>query len=240
MEKKTNWKEVGIHSALILLVLAAFLLVLLCASRVYGWLNRMYDERAFSHPGVIAACQPDSLFTAQFSGIFALLFYLLYIGICLEKKRWFRLWSLMIPLVTIAFFFPQLHGQVLLHDDGRLLVTNAAGEVETEYTMEDVRRLRMSVSGRSYHAKGGKTPGSIGMRLYCKADGPQEIFSFYVDSFKGKNGSERLSQMLKIRRMAVQDVVVVEKYTDDDLQEAFEDEGLVPSDWAAVSYLLAP
>ena len=240
LQKKTDWKEVGIHSALILLVLAAFLLALLCASRVYGWLNRMYDANAFSHPGVIAACQPDSLFTAQFVGIFALLIYLLYAGICLEKKSWFRLWTLILPLLTVAFMFPQLHGQILLHDDGRLVVTNAAGEVETEYTMEDVRRLRLSVSGRSYTSRGGKTPGSIGMRLYCKADAPQEIFSFYVDSFKGENGSERLAKMLSIRRMAAQDVVVVEKYAEDDLLEAFEDEGLVPSDWAAVSYLLAP
>ena len=239
-KKKTDWKEVYIHSALILLVLAAFLLVLLCASRVYGWLNRMYDANAFSHPGVIAACQPDSLFTAQFIGIFVLLFYLLYAGICLEKKRWFRLWTLILPLLTIAFMFPQLHGQILLHDDGRLLVTNAAGEVETEYTMEDVRRLRLSVSGRSYHAKGGKTPGGIHIRLYCKADGPQEIFHFSVDSFKGETGSERLSQMLGIRRMAAQDAIVVEKYAEDNLLEAFEDEGLLPSDWEAVAYLLAP
>ena len=240
MKKKTDWKEVLIHSALILLVLAAFLLVLLCASRVYGWLNRMFDDRAFSHPGVIAACWPDSLFTAQFIGIFVLLFYLLYVGVCLEKKRWFRLWTLIIPLVTIAFFFPQLHGQILLHDDGRLLVTNAAGEVETEYTIEDVRRMRLSVSGRSYHAKGGKTPGSISMRLYCKADGPQDIYSFSVDSFKGESGSERLARMFGVRRMTAREAIIVEKYTDDDLQEAFEDEGLVQSDWAAVSYLLAP
>ena len=240
MEKKTNWKEVGLQSALILLVIAAFALLLLCGSAVYGWLSRMYYDSTFSCPGVIAACQPDSLFTAQFVGIFALLFYLLYVGICLEKKNWFRLWTLIIPLLTVAFMFPQLHGQIQLYEDGRLLVTNASGEVKTEYTMEDVRRLRLSVSGRSYHAKGGKTPGSISMTLYCKADAPQEIFSFSVDSFKGESGSERLLQMLAIRRMAAQETIVVEKYTDDNLLEAFEDEGLVQSDWAAVSYLLAP
>lgn len=239
MEKKTNWKQVCIHSALNLLVLAAFLLTLFCTSRVYDWLNRMYYDNAFSHPGVIAACQPDSLFTAQFIGIFALLFYLLYVGICLEKKTWFCLWTIILPLLTIAFFFPQLHGQILLHEDGRVLVTNASGEVETEYTIEDVRRLRLSVSGRSYHAKGGKTPGSISMTLYCKANGPQDIFNFAVDSFKEETGSERLAQMLKIRRMIDDELVVVASYSEDDLQEAFEDEELVSSDWAAVSYLLA-
>ena len=240
MNKKNDWKNICIHSALILLVVVSFALLLLCGSAVYGWLNRMYYASAFSRPGVIAACQPDSLFTAQFIGIFVLLLYLLYAGICLEKRNWFRLWTLILPLLTVAFMFPQLHGQILLHDDGRLLVTNASGEVKTEYTIEDIRRLRLSVSGRSYHSKGGKTPGSISMRLYCKADAPQEIFSFSVDSFKGESGSERLSQMLAIRRMAAQETIVVEKYTEDDLLEVFEDEGLVQSDWAAVTYLLAP
>ena len=240
MNKKNDWKNICIHSALILLVVVSFALLLLCGSAVYGWMTRMYYSNAFSQPSVIAACQPDSLFTAQFIGIFILLFYLLYAGICLEKRNWFRVWTLILPLLTVAFMFPQLHGQILLHDDGRLLITNASGEVKTEYTIEDIRRLRLSVNGRSYTSKGGKTPGSINMRLYCKADGPQEIFLFSVDSFAGENASQRLSHMFSIRRMAEHATVIVEKYTDNDLQEAFEDEGLVQSDWAAVTYLLAP
>ncbi|MBR5288184.1 MAG: hypothetical protein IKU34_06285 [Clostridia bacterium] len=193
---------------------------------------RLFTSAALTKPEIIGAA-------AQFIGIFVLLFYLLYAGICLEKKRWFRLWTLIVPLITIALMFPQLHGQILLHDDGHLLVTDAFGEVKSSYAIENVRRIRLNVSGRSYTSKGGKTPGSISMRLYCKADGPQEIFLFSVDSFTGNDASQRLSHMLSIRRMAAQSTVIVEKYTDDDLQEAFEDEGLAPGDWAAVSYLLA-
>ena len=236
MKEKMNWREIVPQLAIIFLVIIAFGILLLSAYSTYGWLNQMYYARVFSNPGVIAACQPDSLFAAQLIAIFIPLLYLAYIAFCFEKKKRFRIWTLIVPLLTVAFAFPQTHGQIRLYEDGRLIVTNAVGNIKTEHRLDEALRAKVNVAGR-ITGKGAR-PGYISITVTYDW-GYQEAFSFSINSFNGENGSQRLRQMLSIRKLLPKEILVVNPYTQDNLQEAFTDSGLIESDWAAVNYLLA-